>query len=80
MSKWIPNRKILASGVGAIVAYLAVVATRTWLGVDVTMEIAMALVGIIGTALGYIVPEDAERILDQADDILAEYFAEDEDA
>lgn len=78
VSKWIPDRKIIATGVGGVVAWLLVQVANTYLGMDIGLESATAIVGVVGTALGYLVPESVESTLRKADALL-EDWAGDED-
>lgn len=79
MNRWIPDRKIMAAGLGATVAWLAIQAAEATLGITLTMEVATAIVGLVATGLGYLVPESAQRIIERADDLLTEYLGEDDE-
>lgn len=79
MSKWIPDRKILAGGVASVVAFLAVVAADQFLGFSLPMETAMMVVGGLGTLVAYMVPEKYETIFRKADAALSELGFDDTD-
>lgn len=55
-TNWIPDRKVFAGGLGAVVAFFAVLGMRRWVGVEMDPETAMALVGLAGSAVAYWVP------------------------
>jgi len=72
LSRWIPPRKVLASGAGAVVAFLATVALEVVAGVEIPMEAAMAVVAGAATLLGYLVPDSVKDVVNKGDDFLRE--------
>ena len=69
-TSWIPPRKVIASGLGAVVAFFIVTALQVFAGVEIPLEAATALVGGVATILGYVVPESVKDVVRQGDDFL----------
>lgn len=69
-NKWIPGRKVLASGVGGLAAFLGVTAADQWLGISLPLEAGMALVGGLMSAVGYLVPTPAKEVVRMVDTVL----------
>lgn len=83
MSKWFPDRKILAGGLGMVVAWLSVQLLGTYTEVQLTMESATAIVGAVGMGLAYLVPPSVMDVIRRVDEFLDEFddeFEEEEPA
>lgn len=65
-SRYMPDQKILAGGLGSIAAFALVLALRA-IGIEVPMDLALIVVAAAGPTIGYLVPQsvaDVARRLD----------------
>lgn len=75
MSRYIPDRKILAAGLTGIAAW-ALILLAERIGFTLPPDAAAAIVGAAMTAVGYLVPPSVQDIAKRIDDKLKASFAE----
>lgn len=76
MSKWFPDRKVLAGGVAGLAAWAIMLALGA-AGLQVPAETQALLVTIISTAMGYLVPPAERDIVKRLNDQLVAIAAAD---
>lgn len=69
MGKWIPDRKVLAGGLAAVLAWLVTVALAGW-GVSIPTEVVGGAVAGAYALIAYLVPPSVGDLLKRADDTL----------
>jgi len=70
MRKWIPGRKVAASGLGAVVAWLLIQALDRFTGVQISLEEATGIVGAVTVVCAACIPDSAKDVLEKADKIV----------
>lgn len=80
IKKWVPDRKWFATGIGGLLAFLAIMAIEQFGGVDVPLEVEASIIGLFGWLLQYLVPPSAQDIYKRLDDYAKKYGAPDEAA
>lgn len=67
MNKWFPDAKVLAGGLGSVVAWIVVTAVNSFTGATIGMEAAVAAVGAVAPVVAYLVPDSVEDIARKVD-------------
>lgn len=74
MSRYVPDRKILAAGLAGLAAW-ALILLAGALGIELPPDAAAAIVGGVMTLAGYLVPPAMADILRRIDDRMRASFA-----
>ena len=72
---WLPDRKVLASGVSGVLAWLLGLALIQ-MGVDMPAEALGGIVAGVMALVAYAVPPSVRDVIERVDDTLKEAFAE----
>lgn len=67
IAKWIPDRKVWASGLTYVVAFFIVQAFEAYTGADVPTEMEALLPGAIGYLVAYVVPPSLRDTIKRLD-------------
>lgn len=78
ITRWIPDRKVVAGGVAAVTAFFVMMGLNTWAGLDIGYETASAAVGGVFLLVSYLVPQSFNDWLRRADKFLLELVEDDE--
>lgn len=74
--KWMPDRKIWAGGLGAVVAWVLVVVAQKY-GLPLDMTTATTIVVSVGGMLSYLVPPSERDIVKRLNDTLVKMAVDD---
>jgi hypothetical protein len=73
-SKFIPDRKVLAGGVGAIVTWLALMALEHFAGIVISSDVAGLIVAAVAPTVSWIVPPSIKDVAVRLDGDLRRVF------
>ena len=71
MSKWVPDRKVIAGGTVAVLSWALMLAAGAF-GVEVPLELQALLPTALGYLVSYVVPASVQDVIKRIDDALVQ--------
>lgn len=68
MNKWLPDRKYWAGGLTGVGAYVLIKLAQELAGITLTLDEAMALVGLLSLGVSYLTPPSFDDKIKRLDD------------
>lgn len=66
-SRYIPDRKVLAGGLGGLLTWLVLLALEHFFGIVISSDVAALIVAIVAPSISYAVPPSVQDIAKRLD-------------